>query len=61
MNKDKVEDILVLVTSVLVCVCIAVMGVGGYLQDGDIAIGAMLAAVVITLIYSFITMVMMEW
>lgn len=60
MNKDKFEDILVLITSTLVCVCIAVMGVGAYLQNGDIAIGAMLAAVVVTLIYSFITMVMLD-
>ena len=57
MNKDKIVDIIVLVTSTLVCVCIAVMGVGAYLQNGDIAIGAMISAVVITLIFSFIMMV----
>ena len=56
MNKDKIVDIIVLVTSVLVCVCIAVMGVAAYLQNGDIAIGAMLSAVVITLIYALIMM-----
>lgn len=57
MNKDKIVDIIVLVTSVLVCVCIAAMGVGAYLQNGDIAVGAMIAAVVVTLIFSFIMMV----
>ena len=57
MYKDKIVDIVVLVTSVLVCVCIATMGVGAYLQNGDIAIGAMIAAVVVTLIFSFIMMV----
>ena len=57
MNKDKIVDIIVLVTSTLVCVCIAVMGVAAYLQNGDIAIGAMLAAVSITLIYALIMMV----
>ena len=57
MNKSKIEDILVLVTSVLVCVCIVVMGIGIYLQNGDIAIGSMLAAVSITLIYALIMMV----
>ena len=57
MNKDKLTDIVVLVTSVLVCVCIAVMGVGAYLQNGDIAVGAMISAVVVTLIFSFIMMV----
>ena len=57
MNKDKIVDIVVLVTSVLVCVCIAAMGVGAYLQNGDIAVGAMISAVVITLIFSFIMIV----
>ena len=57
MNKDKIVDIIVLVTSVLVCVCIATMGVAAYLQNGDIAIGAMLSAIVITLIYALIMMV----
>lgn len=57
MNKDKIVDIIVLVTSVLVCVCIAAMGVGAYLQNGDIAVGAMISAVVITLIFSFIMIV----
>ena len=57
MNKDKIVDIVVLVTSVLVCVCIAAMGVGAYLQNGDIAVGAMISAVVITLIYALIMMV----
>ena len=57
MNKDKIVDIIVLVTSVLVCLCIAAMGVGAYLQNGDIAIGAMISAVVVTLIFSFIMMV----
>ena len=57
MNKDKIVDIIVLVTSVLVCVCIAVMGVAAYLQNGDIAIGAMISAVVVTLIFSFIMIV----
>ena len=57
MNKDKIVDIIVLVTSVLVCVCIATMGVGAYLQNVDIAVGAMISAVVITLIFSFIMMV----
>ena len=56
MNKDKIVDTIVLVTSVLVCVCIAVMGVAAYLQNGDIAVGAMISAVVITLIFSFIMM-----
>ena len=57
MNKDKIVDIIVLVTSVLVCVCIAAMGVGAYLQNGDLAVGAMISAVVVTLIFSFIMMV----
>ena len=57
MNKDKIVDIIVLVTSVLVCVCIATMCVAAYLQNGDIAIGAMISAVVVTLIFSFIMMV----
>ena len=57
MNKDKIVDLIVLVTSVLVCLCIAVMGVGAYLQNGDIAVGAMISAVVVTLIFSFIMMV----
>ena len=57
MNKDKIVDTIVLVTSVLVCVCIAVMGVGAYLQNGDLAVGAMISAVVVTLIFSFIMMV----
>lgn len=57
MNKDKIVDIIVLVTSVLVCVCIATMGVAAYLQNGDIAVGAMISAVVVTLIFSFIMMV----
>lgn len=57
MDKDKIVDIIVLVTSTLVCVCIAAMGVGAYLQNGDIAIVSMLAAIVITLIYAFIMMV----
>ena len=57
MNKDKIVDTLVLVTSVLVGLCIAVMGVGAYLQNGDIAVGAMISAVVVTLIFSFIMMV----
>ena len=57
MDKDKIVDIIVLVTSTLVCVCIIGMGVGAYLQNGDIAVGAMISAVVITLIFSFIMMV----
>lgn len=57
MNKDKIVDIVVLVTSVLVCVCIIGMGVGAYLQNGDIAVGSMISAVVVTLIFSFIMMV----
>lgn len=57
MNKDKIVDIIVLVTSVSVCLCIAAMGVGAYLQNGDIAIGSMLAAIVITLIYALIMIV----
>ena len=58
MNKDKVEDILVLVTSVLVCVGLIGMCVGIYLDSGDIVIWSMFAAVVVTLVYSLIMSVL---
>ena len=54
MNKDKVVDILVLVTSVLVCVGLIGMCVGIYLDSGDIVTWSMFAAVVVTIVYSLI-------
>ena len=58
MNKDRIENILIASIVVAVMLAIIAMVVAIALDEGSIAIGAMLTVVVVTLIYSLIMSVL---
>ena len=58
MNKDRIENILIASIVVAVMLAIIAMVVAIALDEGGIAIGAMLTVVVVTLIYSLIMSVL---
>ena len=52
MNKKNVEDMLIAAVCVIVFLAIIVMMVALSINNGDLAIGAMLSVVTITVIYA---------
>ena len=58
MNKNKIEDILIASIVVAVILAIIAMVVAIALDNGTIAIGAMVAVISVTLIYSLIMSVL---
>ena len=58
MTKKKVEDILITTICVVVCVAIILMMVALFLNNGTLAIGAMLAVFTITLVYALVMAVL---
>ena len=58
MNKDRIENILIASIVVAVMLAIIAMVVAIALDEGGIAIGAMLTVVVVILIYSLIMSVL---
>ncbi len=58
MTKKKVEDILITTICVVVCVAIILMMVALFLNNGTLAIGAMLAVITITLVYALVMAVL---
>ena len=52
MTKKKTEDMFIAAICVIVCLAIIVMMVALSLNNGDLAIGAMLSVVTITVIYA---------